>query len=71
MVILKNGKTYQEMTCDKCNCEFGFIKRDIVDESRCEEYFGIWHSTIKEYVKCPQCNYKIYIKFEIDGESKI
>ena len=71
MKILKHGNTIKTAKCENCFCEIEYNQNDIKDESRVDEYHGDLHSIIKKYIKCPECVYNIYIKYEIDGESII
>jgi hypothetical protein len=71
MEIIRHGNTYQVEMCRQCFCRFGFGGKEIIDESSLEEYAGAFHNTIYKYDKCPECNYKVIIEYNIDGEDII
>ena len=59
MEILKHGKTYGEITCEKCDCEFSFIGADTFTcTNPCEGITDIM-------VLCPECHKAIKV-----GETK-
>lgn len=67
MIILEHGDTYNIATCKKCNAKFGYVKTDIHGESRMDDYFGEIHTHSSEWVTCPECRTKFYLKYEIDA----
>lgn len=53
MKIIKHGKYYfdndKKLTCPRCKCKFIYTKNDI-------------QKILWEFVRCPECEEKIYLK---------
>lgn len=65
MEILQHGKQYDPMkfTCKKCGCVFKANKNDI--GTTYDDENGRLHNcqvTEHKWVKCPECQFLIYIK---------
>lgn len=66
MIILEHGNTYNIAVCKRCNAKFGYVKTDIHKEEFRDYLKEEAHSS--EWVTCPECRTKFYLKYKIDGK---
>ena len=55
MQIINHGNSYNKCVCEKCQCEFEYVKKDTWVEK--EERTWVWQKPRwkKTYVFCPEC----------------
>ena len=58
MEVLKHGKWYRIVTCDKCECEFQFNVKET--KTKFMEEFGYF--TNYTYIECPECDHRIILE---------
>lgn len=68
MEIIEHGNTYNVTSCPNCNAMFSYVKKDITTKDIVNIDFGEPYHTYIEYIKCPECNKQIKLKFQINGE---
>ena len=57
MEIIKHGNKYRNQICDRCGCEFIFC----LDEIKTEQSEIFHYYFVEDYIKCPECDYKIIL----------
>lgn len=68
MIVIEHGRTYDMITCVHCKAVLGYTLKDIKKDYKAEEYAGDLHTHETEYITCPECNRKTYLKYLIDGK---
>lgn len=68
MEIIEHGNTYNVTSCPDCNAIFSYSKKNIKSENEVNIDFGEYYHTYIEFIKCPECNRKIRLKYQINGK---
>lgn len=69
MEVIKHGNTYKEVECQKCGALLSYCKADVKEINKDEEtFYGDWHYYIEEYITCPECDKRIILYKNVDGE---
>lgn len=70
MKVLKHGNTYREKECPGCGALLSYCETDI-KSNHYKDYDNFKdHWLTMKYIKCPECNGQINLKFFVDGEEQ-
>lgn len=67
MKVLRHGNTYKEIECGKCGALLSYCNGDIITWTNRCDYFGEMHCVARQFIKCPECNRQITLRYLVDG----
>jgi DNA-directed RNA polymerase subunit RPC12/RpoP len=71
MIVIKHGKSYNEIKCKHCKAVLGYTEKDMKKDFKTGEYLGEFYTIETTYITCPECNKIIHLKKLIDGKESL
>lgn len=68
MIVLEHGSEYKVLICRGCGAKLGIWAEDIIKEHNSFTSMKGIHEEKLEYIQCPECKTKHYIRAYVDGD---
>lgn len=67
MKVIKHGNTLYDHCCCKCDCEFEYLEKEIIEEYGDDPFETSDNWFRSRYIECPECGTKFYHSVVING----